>query len=163
MTTYRVRRATLADLDVLVEHRVRMFEDMGVLSMPGASRERLVREFRVWLDDTMPDGTYVAWLVEAQDDSGAPTIVAGAGATIIPWPPGPFYSSGRLAFVYNVYTEPAYRRRGLGRLVMDAVHAYCREAGIGSVALNASEAGQPLYAQMGYQVTRSPMMFLSMD
>jgi GNAT superfamily N-acetyltransferase len=163
MTTYTGRRAALADADVLVDHRVRMFEDMGVLSMAGASRERLAREFRVWLDNTMPDGTYVAWLVEAHDDTDAPAIVAGAGASIIPWPPGPFYSSGRLAFVYNVYTEPAYRRRGLARLVMDAVHVYCREAGIGSIALNASASGQPLYAQMGYEVTRSPMMFLSLD
>ena len=44
----------------------------------------------------------------------------------------------RLAFVYNVYTEPAHRRRGLARLIMDAIHAWCREEGIGSMALNAS-------------------------
>jgi GNAT superfamily N-acetyltransferase len=163
MTTYTVRRATLADRDVLVNHRVRMFEDMGVLSTAGASRERLAAEFGAWLHDVMSTDTYVAWLVEARAGAGTPEIVAGAGATIIPWPPGPFYPSGRLAFVYNVYTEPDYRRRGLARLVMDAVHAYCREAGIASVALNASAEGQPLYAQMGYQITRSPMMFLSLD
>ena len=163
MATYTVRRATLADADVLVDHRVRMFEDMGVLAMPGASRERLAHEFRAWLADMMAADTYLAWLVEARNAEDSPGIVAGAGATIIPWPPGPFYSSGRLAFVYNVYTEPAHRRRGLGRLVMDAVHAYCREHGITSVALNASPSGQPLYEGMGYNVARSPMMFLSLD
>jgi GNAT superfamily N-acetyltransferase len=66
----------------------------------------------------------------------------------------------RLAFVYNVYTEPAHRRRGLARLVMDAIHAWCAEAGVTSMALNASTDGQPLYEAMGYAVTPSPMMFL---
>ncbi|MBI3493214.1 MAG: GNAT family N-acetyltransferase, partial [Acidobacteria bacterium] len=57
-------------------------------------------------------------------------------------------------------TEPAHRRRGLARLVMDAIHAWCREAGVASVALNASRDGQPLYESMGYAVTPAPMMFL---
>jgi GNAT superfamily N-acetyltransferase len=163
MPTYTVRRATLADLGVLVEHRVRMFDDMGVLAMPGADRDRLTVDFRTWVADALRDGTYLAWLVDAQDRDGAPRAVAGAGATIIPWPPGPFYSTGRLAFVYNVYTEPDHRRRGLGRMLMEAVHAYCRTEGIGSVALNASTFGQPLYASMGYRVASSPMMFLSLE
>jgi GNAT superfamily N-acetyltransferase len=162
MTTYSVRRATLEDTDVLVAHRVRMFEDMGVLAVPGANRDRMAREFGAWLDGVMSDGTYLAWLVDAQD-GGTPEIVAGAGTTVIAWPPGPFYSSGRLAFVYNVYTEPAHRRRGLARMLMDAVHAYCRTAGIGSVALNASHFGRPLYESMGYHATTSPMMFLSLE
>ena len=74
----------------------------------------------------MPAGTYRA-------GSWKPTtgeIVAGGGITILPWPPGPRYRGDRLAFVYNVYTEPAHRRRGLARMVMEAIHAWCRDAGI---------------------------------
>lgn len=54
----------------------------------------------------------------------------------------------------------AHRRRGLARLVMDAIHAWSREAGITSMALNASRDGLPLYESMGYAVAPSPMMFL---
>ena len=128
-----------------------MFTDMGVSLDAGA----LDRSFRAWLAQTMPSGTYRAWLVEAGDG----VVVGGGGITILPWPPGPRYMGDRLAFVYNVYTEPAHRRRGLARLLMDAIHAWCREAGITSMALNASRDGQPLYEAMGYQVTSSPMMF----
>jgi len=167
MGTYIVRRATLADAATLVRHRIRMFEDMGTLSATDAQAGRLAEEFRVWLESTMPADTYVAWLVEDTDaPADAPQesrLVAGGGATIIPWPPGPRYVSGRLAFVYNVYTEPAHRGLGLARRVMEAVHDFCREAHIDSVALNASEFGEPLYASMGYTVARSPMMFLSLD
>jgi len=162
MPDYTVRRATLEDVDTLVLHRIRMFEDMGVLSMPDADAARLDAAFRAWLFDVIPAGTYVAWVVESAGEQDPTGIVAGGGATLIPWPPGPRYPGNRLAFVYNVYTEPAHRGRGLARRVMEAVHEFCRAEGIGSVALNASTFGQPLYEALGYHVTQSPMMFLSL-
>jgi GNAT superfamily N-acetyltransferase len=150
---YRVRTATLDDVDTLVRHRVEMFTDMGVpLDVPS-----LDAAFRTWLAAMMPAGTYRAWCVE----TGAGDIAAGGGIVTLPWPPGPRYMGDRLAFVYNVYTEPAHRRRGVGRLLMTAIHAWCRDAGITSMALNTSSDGRALYESMGYQVTPNPMMFLA--
>jgi GNAT superfamily N-acetyltransferase len=150
---YRVRPATLDDLDVLVHHRLAMFTDMGVpLDAPA-----LGPAFGRWLQQTMPTGSYRAWVVESGMD-----VVAGGGATIVPWPPGPQYLGNKLAFVYNVYTEPGHRRRGLSRLVMNAIHAWCRENGITSLALNASADGRALYESIGYAVTPNPMMFCSL-
>ena len=151
-TDYRVRVATLADADILVRHRIAMFTDMGV---PLDARV-LDQGFRAWLGEVMPRGSYRAWLVDAADG----TVACGGGITIIPWPPGPRYAGDRLAFVYNVYTEPPHRRRGLARLVMDTIHTWCRDEGIGSMALNASRDGKPLYESMGYAESTSPMMFL---
>jgi GNAT superfamily N-acetyltransferase len=148
---YRVRTATLEDAAVLARHRIAMFADMGV----PLDAEALDSNFRAWLAETMTAGSYRAWLVETADG----TVVAGGGITIVPWPPGPRYPGSRLAFVYNVYTEPPHRRHGLARQVMDVIHAWCRESGILSLALNASREGQPLYEAMGYAVTPSPMMF----
>jgi GNAT superfamily N-acetyltransferase len=152
---YRIRPATLADVDALVHHRIAMFTDMGVAVDSGA----LGPTFRRWLDRVMPDGTYRAWVVEAAQAE----IVAGGGMTIIPWPPGPRYMGDRLAFVYNVYTEPEHRGRGLARAVMAAIHDWCRAQGITSLALNASTFGKPLYDSMGYAVTPSPMMFFALE
>jgi GNAT superfamily N-acetyltransferase len=149
---YIVRAATLDDVDVLVRHRIGMFTDMGVPLDEAA----LEASFRTWLAETIPSGTYRAWLVE--DDGG--DVAAGGGITILPWPPGPRYMGTRLAFVYNVYTEAGHRRRGLARLVMDTIHDWCRENGVASVALNASRDGLPLYQSMGYVESPAPMMFL---
>ena len=152
---YRLRQATLDDADALVHHRIAMFTDMGVpIDALG-----LGAVFRPWLAEMMPKGRYRAWVVET-DLAG---IVSGGGITILQWPPGPGYLGDRLAFVYNVYTEPDHRRRGLGRMVMDAIHAWCRDEGIRSLALNASRTGQPLYESMGYVATPSPMMFLALE
>jgi GNAT superfamily N-acetyltransferase len=149
---YRVRPATLADADVLVRHRLAMFADMKV----PFDAATLSAAFRAWLGEMMPAGTYRAWLAETADGE----VAGGGGITVLPWPPGPQYAGDRLAYVYNVYTEPAHRRRGLARLIMDAIHAWCRDAGITSMALNASRDGKPLYESMGYAESPSPMMFL---
>lgn len=151
MPAYRVRSATLDDAAALVRHRLGMFTDMGV----PLDRVALSTAFRAWLAETMPEGSYRAWLVEDDDDG----IVGGGGITIIPWPPGPRYLGDRLAYVYNVYTEPSHRRRGVARLVMDAIHAWCEAHGITSAALNASASGRSMYESMGYRITPNPMMF----
>jgi GNAT superfamily N-acetyltransferase len=182
---YRIRPATLDDIEVLVHHRFAMFSDMGVPLDAAA----LAPAFAQWLRKMMPSGTYRAWLVESTSAPSEPpraeprpsihtspriggdshtlataaTVVAGGGATILPWPPGPRYLGGSLAFVYNVYTEPAHRRQGLARRVMGAIHDWCRENGITSLALNASEDGQPLYESLGYVITPRPMMFCGLD
>ena len=152
---YQVRPATLADTDVLVRHRVGMFTDMGV-PMDVAALEIA---FRAWLAEMMPAGTYRAWLVE----TGGGHVVGGGGITVLPWPPGPRYPGDRLAFVYNVYTDAAHRRRGLARLVMDTIHAWCRDEGVTSIALNASKDGRSLYESMGYVESPNPMMFFAIQ
>ena len=146
----RIRHATLDDSAVLVRQRLAMFADMGA-----APDEALGPAFAAWLQQTMPAGVYRGWLLEADGEG----IVAGGGATLLPWPPGPSYPGGRLAYVYNVYTEPGHRHRGYARKIMDAIHDWCAAAGINSIALNASESGKPLYESMGYRVSPNPTMF----
>jgi len=154
MLTYRVRPATIDDVDALIRHRIGMFTDMGL----SIDVEAITRTFSEWLAEMMPAGTYRAWIA----DIAGGEIVAGAGITILPWPPGPMSLTGRMAFVYNVYTEPPYRSRGLGRTLMESIHGWCRQNGIDTVGLNASTAGQRLYESMGYHATASPMMFLAL-
>jgi GNAT superfamily N-acetyltransferase len=154
MSDYRVRAATIGDVDALVHHRIAMFQDMGVPLDATAVDDA----FRPWLLEMMPKGLYRAWVVESGSQ-----VISGGGITILPWPPGPRYFTGRLAFVYNVYTEPDHRRRGLGRMVMEAIHDWCREERIGSLALNASRFGQSMYESLGYAVTPSPMMFFALE
>src|SRR5207253_9571536 len=133
-----------------VHHRVSMFTAMGV-----ETNEPLMRRtFSAWLHEQLPAGTYRAWLVEADG-----VVVAGAGMTQLTWPPGPRDFSGRLPIVYNVYTEPAHRRRGLARALMEAIHQWCRTEGYQLIGLAASDEGLPLYDSLGYKPSPRPYMF----
>jgi GNAT superfamily N-acetyltransferase len=149
---YRIRAATLDDLDALVHHRIAMFTDMGIeVDAPALSRA-----FAAWLRAVMPLGEYRAWLCESPTGE----IVAGGGISLLRWPPGPRSVTGdRLAFVYNVYTTPAHRKRGLARSLMETIHAWCTDHGIPALALNAAGDARHLYESMGYVEAPSPMMF----
>jgi GNAT superfamily N-acetyltransferase len=150
MPEYRIRPATLDDVEMLVHHRVAMFRDMGT----AMDATLVAPAFRDWVTRMLTAGTFRGWVVETPSRE----IVAGGGITLLPWPPGPLSIGERLAFVYNIYTEPPHRRRGLARRVMETIHAWCRESGILLVALNSSPEGQPLYESLGYQVRTNPMM-----
>jgi len=154
MPVYRVRAATLDDIDTLVHHRLAMFAEMG----SAVDTAAVGPAFRRWLAVTMPAGTYKSWVAESENGG----VVAGGGITVLPWPPGPHDIAGRIAYAYNVYTEPAHRRQGLARTIMEAIHAWCRGEGIGVVGLNASVDGEGLYASMGYRPAASPTMFVSL-
>jgi GNAT superfamily N-acetyltransferase len=154
MFDYRIRAATLDDVDVLVHHRLAMFTDMGL----PMDVKAVGLAFKDWVTRMLRAGTFRAWVVETPSGD----VVAGGGMTILPWPPGPLNLGDNLAFVYNVYTEPSHRRRGLARMVMEAIHAWCREAGITAAALNSSTEGQPLYESLGYSVRTNPMMVNSL-
>ena len=152
MSDYVVRPASVADVDALVRHRLAMFSEMGT-----AFDAPVIRQlFRDWLLKQLPAGDYRAWVCE----TAAGEVVAGVGITLLIWPPGPSaVTSERIAFVYNVYTEPAHRKRGLARRLMDTVHSWCARNGVGAVALNAAPDARHLYESQGYRPAPSPMMW----
>lgn len=150
--SYTIRTATIGDILDVVRHREQMFRDMEI----PAEFDAMAAAMRTWLARAIPDGTYRAWVATTPDGS----VVAGGGLIVIAWPPGPFSMDPRCGFVFNVYTDPAHRKQGLGRRLMDAMHEWCRGEGIERVVLNASTFGQPLYAAMGYIVANEPMMRL---
>jgi GNAT superfamily N-acetyltransferase len=54
------------------------------------------------------------------------------------------------ARVRAMYTHPDFKRRGVGRLILDLCEAAAREAGFRSVELMATMSGEPLYRACGY-------------
>jgi len=60
---------------------------------------------------------------------------------------------GPQALVMNVFTERAWRRRGVGEALMREVLRWCRANGVDSVVLHASEDGRPLYWNLGFTPT----------
>lgn len=148
--SYSIRPAVLADIPAIIHHREQMFRDMGI----PAAFEEMAAAMDAWLRHAIPAKTYLGWVAIAINGD----VAAGSGLIVIPWPPGPMSMDARCGFVFNVYTQPAHRKQGLARRLMDAMHDHCRAEGIERLVLNASEFGKPLYEAMGYVPTNEPML-----
>lgn len=150
MTRYTIRPATLADVPVIVHHRRAMFTEMGL----SGDYERMDEQFAPWLQQALTEQHYFGWLVETETGE----IVAGGGVALLPRPPSPQDLNQQWAFVYNIYTEVAHRRQGLARQLLETIHQWCRERGLKTVGLNASEFGRPLYESLGYRQSETLML-----
>ena len=146
-----LRQATEADIPLLVAHNHRMFEEVAHLqgrSHDPAALEAMERAFHPYLRSGMADGTTMGWLIEV--DGAA---VASAAISVVTSPPSPRNPTGRYGLLFGVYTEPTYRRQGLGRRVVQAAVDWCRAEGLRWVSLFASDVGRPLYESMGFGPT----------
>jgi len=149
-----VRLATDGDAPVVARHRVAMFRDMGTL--PAEQGPPLERAAEAYFRRAIPAGSYVGWLATPE---GKPAeVVAGAGIQIREAIPRlrldrTAVDPGPQGLIVNVYTEPAWRRRGLAERLMREVLRWTRERGIHNVVLHASVDGRPLYEKLGFRQT----------
>jgi len=154
MSQFHIRLATLADLEIVSQHRVRMFADMGKLppEMFDSFRAQSLEALRGMFDRQQ----YIGWLAAPQ--AQPEKIVAGAGVQLREVPPHPQPDangkvdivSGRQVIIQNVYTEPAWRRRGLAALLIKEILDWVRQQGIESVVLHASAEGRAVYKRLGF-------------
>lgn len=149
-----IRPASAKDVRVILHHRRAMFYEMGKKYRSGL--DAMTRAAKSYLSITLPQGSYKGWLAETPDGK----IVAGGGVGISSWPPVPGYPHPRRATIFNMYTEPEYRRCGLARRLMFVIIEWCRIRGFAMVFLHASSDGRPLYASLGFEPTNEMRLSL---
>jgi len=143
---FTLRPSTLSDIDLHVAHRVAMFRDMdygdeaGRARMAGTFADRL----RTWLATREVAG------VVATEGS----LVAGAALIQFKEAlPGPLSPQAVRGYLFNVYSEPEFRGRGLARRMTEALLEEARHRGVGIVELHASKDAEKLYRAMGFEPT----------
>jgi GNAT superfamily N-acetyltransferase len=151
-----IRRATLADVPTLAHHRAAMFRDIH--GLPEDQYDAMAEASRRYFEGAMPAGEYLAWL--AAPESSAGEIVAGAGLQLRDALPSIRHRAGATevttgpqGLIVNVFTERAWRRRGVAKLLMEQVIAGARSAGVSHLVLHASPEGRPLYEALGFKAT----------
>jgi GNAT superfamily N-acetyltransferase len=144
---YEIRLATPDDTEVIARHRGLMFLDMGAVCREESEQIRNATEPHI--RELLETNRYVGWLVIKDEE-----VVAGGGIYLRELLPIPGCCQlGRWAYIANIYTEEAHRRRGLARLLMSAILEWCEDNGIDQVTLAASDAGRPLYESLGFVPT----------
>jgi len=124
--------------------------------LPDGLYATLIDAARAYITQAITDGRYVGWVAELQAGSGE--VVGGAGLQLRELLPRPSVAHQRLVrgpqgLVVNVYTERAWRRRGVADALMRELLQWCRGNGIESIVLHASGEGRPLYQKLGFTPT----------
>ncbi|MFM7425404.1 MAG: GNAT family N-acetyltransferase [Elainella sp.] len=66
-------------------------------------------------------------------------------------------------YIWGVYVEPAYRRRGLARQLTQMAADHLKTIGCTHALLHASPSGKPVYAQLGFLPTNEMRLDLRAD
>ncbi len=116
------------------------------------------REIGRLLETRMGEGRTGVFVTDAEEPGRLASCVV---ATIAERLPGPQNRRTEMAaYVQWMCTDPAYRRRGLGRAVLDALLAWLWAQGVACVELHATAEGDPLYRSFGFEDPANPQLRL---
>ena len=154
--TPAIRRATLEDVAALVDLRLAFLQEMEPIE-DAAELEIQQQAVRRYFTEKLADGDLLAWVAEAEGE-----LVATGAAILMPKPPTQMNLSGLEGFVFNMYTVPAWRGKGLGTRLLDEIINYIKGTEARRIWLYASEMGEPVYARAGFTIKtrRRPEMEL---
>lgn len=71
--------------------------------------------------------------------------------SIVEKPPYFGCPSGKIGLLSSMYTNPAYRRKGIAKELLDRVVDEARQKGCGTVQITASDMGVKLYTAYGFE------------
>lgn len=143
----RLRRATVRDLEVLVQQRRGMWMDMGEKDLRELDRADVA--YRRWAAGRLRDGSLTGWIVEGQ----AGLVVGGGCVWLQPSQPRPGRRNMVQPYLLSMYTLPGFRGKGVAsRIVREAV-MWTGRKGFASLKLHASEMGRGVYRGLGFKRT----------
>lgn len=147
MITYR--KLTGEDLETFIQMRIRQLREEG------ATEEiDLVPALLDYYGRHMADGTFVSWLALDGDQ-----IVGTSGMSFVEKPPYFGCPSGKIGLLSSMFTDPAYRRKGIARELLSRVVEEARAYGCGAVQITASDMGVLLYTDFGFKKNGNFMQY----
>ena len=144
MPEFVYQKATLAELDLLVETRCMVLRAANQLP-EDAPLPEVERQSRSYYQKALAEDAHTAYLV--WDGK----TLAGTGAVsyfqVMPTVHNP---TGRKAYIMNMYTAPQYRRQGVAVRTLEMLVDDARRRGITAISLEATAMGRPLYEHFGF-------------
>ena len=140
-----MRTTVIEDVKLLVELRLAYLLDQNTKEHLG-DLNVLAQKLQEYFEKAIRNGELVAVVAQEQQKIGAVAMLSVAER-----PPRTAADSCRVGTIYNVYTYPEYRNRGLATAVMKRLLEEAEKLGLASVDLLASEQGRPLYEKLGFR------------
>ena len=139
-----IRRATLDDLDLLMEWRMEVLHE--VFDVPAEDPiTELTAENRAYYERELEREGHIACFALADGE-----VIGCGGICLYHEMPSPDNPNGGCAYLMNIYTRPAFRGRGVAKETCRWLIAEAQARGYRKVFLETSESGRALYASLGF-------------
>ena len=138
------RKATINDLTALTETRIEVLRAANQLN-DNVDMSEVRRQSEVYYISALNSNTHVAYLVYDEEK-----IIGTGGISYFQVMPTYHNSTGRKAYIMNMYTNPEYRRKGIALKTLDLLVEDAKAKGITAISLEATEMGKPLYKKYGF-------------
>ncbi|MFW9828369.1 MAG: GNAT family N-acetyltransferase [Candidatus Thorarchaeota archaeon] len=141
---YSLRKATLDDAEKLIDLRVKFLK--GIQDPPSDNEMEIFRNtLRAFYLEKMSSGVFIAWLAEINNQ-----IIATSGLSFMQKPPHFINITGKFAYIMNMYTEPEWRKKGIGGKLLEKLIEETKNREINSIVLHATQEGRSLYERYGF-------------
>ena len=107
----KLRKATVDDIDAMIELRKQQLVDEG-----GSPLRNIDRELRDYFFSELESNTFISWLALEND-----TIIATSGLCFYRLPPSYANPSGMVAYITNMFTVKEHRRKGIASILLEKV------------------------------------------
>ncbi len=121
-----------------------MFEAFGEKDAKSLARHDAV--YRRWALKRMKRGEFAGFIAYA-----ARVPVASGCVWLQERQPRPGFEGGGLPYLLSMFTEPAWRGRGLAKRIVQAAIAWSRKRGFKVMTLHASKMGRRVYERLGFE------------
>ncbi len=146
-TTVEIRRATSRDIGGILPIWGELADFHSALDPAFQPAPQWEREY----------GAYLRALL-ARDDALA--VVAREGEQIVGYAVGrittmpPFFAHRHRGYIHDVYVRPPYRRRGIGRRLVEELLTWLRRRGVTLVELSVAAGNEalPFWERLGFRV-----------
>ena len=136
------RRATLEDVGPLVELRQAFLAEVSGASV---SDPVLGQSLVEYFSRTIPSEEFIGFLAVADA-----AVVATSGLVFHRHPPSNRNPTGREAYIMNMHTDPAWRRRGIASRLLQMLIDYARQNDCAKISMHALPKGRSIYVNAGF-------------
>jgi GNAT superfamily N-acetyltransferase len=141
----KYRTADESDLVTLAEMRWEFQIEDNETLIPIVSKTEFVEVCSDFLRQGLLQKNWVYWIAELEGE-----IVSHIFVQRVRGVPRPFWLNNAYGYVSNVYTKPAYRRRGIGSQLMQQVLDWAGHQEIDVLIVSISEESRTFYERAGF-------------
>ena len=138
------KKASIKDIDILTKTRVEVLRAANELS-DDADMSLVEEESYAYYKQCFAKDIHVAYLVYYKEQ-----FVGCGGVSFYTVMPTYHNTSGKKAYIMNMYTASEYRRQGIAFHTLNLLVKDIRKQGVSQITLEATEMGRPLYEKYGF-------------